>query len=108
MSPERLPRSPVAPPVDAALDELSLGPVRIDRDAAPELLGIRVTDLGNPGLGGGDGGAYELVLLPPPGEGVGRAIWKKKVSGETHVEAGCWIWTTTGATRSSCATVAPT
>ena len=69
-------------------DLVSLGPVLIDGDAKPDLLGLRILDVGGIAFGGQDGGDYELVVLSPPGVGPGRRIWKKEVSGATHAMAG--------------------
>jgi hypothetical protein len=63
-----------------------LGPVRIDGDATPELLGVRMLEPGHPMLAfAGSVGKYELVLLPPPGTGEGRVIRQAEVNGALRV-----------------------
>ncbi|MBI5499204.1 MAG: hypothetical protein HY907_03105 [Deltaproteobacteria bacterium] len=75
-----------------ALDDTSpqLGPVLLDGDDAPDLLGVRVLDAGHPMIAfHGSEAKYELVLLPPPGKGDGRVIWQAAVNGALSAEA--WV-----------------
>jgi hypothetical protein len=66
-----------------------IGPVRIDADAVPELLGVRMLAHGSPSFLGTGRGEYELVLLPPPGKGPGRRIYHRdEIFGDTRVQAG--------------------
>jgi hypothetical protein len=63
-----------------------LGPVRIDGDATPELLGVRMLEPGHPMLAfAGSVGKYELLLLPPPGTGEGRVIRQAEANGALQV-----------------------
>jgi hypothetical protein len=65
---------------------LRLGPVRIDGDPAPDLLGVRMLEPGHPMLAfAGSRGTYELLLLPPPGTGEGRVIRQAEVNGALQV-----------------------
>jgi len=68
-------------------DRTSIGPVPLG-GSAPELLAVRIVEMGSPAFGGRESGSYELVALAPPGTGSGRILASRKVSGSVSVSAG--------------------
>jgi hypothetical protein len=65
-----------------------LGPVRIDDDNQPDLLGVRILEPGSPMLAfPGSESKYDLILTDPPGTGTPRVIRHVATNGEAAVRA---------------------
>jgi hypothetical protein len=72
--------------VDPAIARL--GPVRVDADRRPDVVGVRYLSRGSPARGGTGETRYEIVLLGPGGSGAPRVIRRAAISGEGGVSAG--------------------
>jgi hypothetical protein len=59
--------------------------VRIDGDERPDLVGVRYSEHGSPGLGGTGETRYEIALLGPAGTGPERVIRRAEIGGDGGV-----------------------
>lgn len=64
-----------------------LGPVRVDRDDRPDLVGVRHTARGDAAMGGSGVSRYEVVLLGASGVGPERVVWRGELPGEGSAAA---------------------